>query len=115
MSRYITWLICALLSLGLMPGQLTRVLRSPSTNPNQSTQPRGHSEDEHDHAQEESLKGVCQRVSSGGPGPTRGWLVLREASTVHPREPALLAPEDVRRVFLPRRSPPPEPDSHLHA
>lgn len=119
MSRYLTWFVCVLLALGLQPGQLTRSLNAALVAQNLASQQaqgqsQGNSEEHHEHVVE-SLKGISLRARSGGPGPTRGWLVLRAALSAHPRAPESLVAEDVRRVLLPRRAPPPEPpDPHHH-
>lgn len=119
MSRYLLGLVCVLMSLGLQPGQLTRSLNAALIAQNLSSQQaqgqgQGNSEEHHEHVVE-SLKGISLRARPGGPGPTRGWLVLRAALSVHPRAPEPLVAEDVRRVLLPRRAPPPEPpDSYRH-
>lgn len=118
MSRYLTWFVCILLSLGLQPGQLTRSLNAARIAQNLASQQapgqsQGNSEEHHEHVVE-SLKGLSLRARPGGPGPTRGWLLLRASLNAHPRAPEPLVAEDVRRVLLPRRAPPPEPDSHPH-
>jgi hypothetical protein len=118
MSRYLAWFVCVLLSLGLQPGQLTRSLNAARCAQNLASQQaqgqsQSNSEENHDHAVQESLKGFSLRARPGGPGPTRGWLVLRAALNAQPAAPEPLVVEDVRRVLLPRRSPPPEPDSQL--
>lgn len=119
-SRYLVWFVCVLMSLGLQPGQLTRSLNAARVAQNLASQQapggqsQGNTEEHHDHAVE-SLKGFSLRARPGGPGPTRGWLVLRAALNAHPRAPEPLVAEDVRRVLLPRRAPPPEPpDPHSH-
>lgn len=114
MSRYLAWFVCVLLSLGLQPGQLTRSLSAALSARNatsQQGQSQSNSEEHHEDAEKESLKGFSLRARLGGPGPTRGWLVLRAALNAHPAAPQPLVAEDVRHILLPRRAPPPEPDS----
>jgi hypothetical protein len=112
LSRYLAWVICVLLSLGLQPGQLTRAFNAARCAQNVAQgQGQSNTEENHDHAVQESLKGFSLRAHPGGPGPTRGWLVLRAKLQAQPAAPEPLASEDVRRILLPRRAPPPEPDS----
>jgi hypothetical protein len=118
MSTYLAWFVCVLLSLGLQPGQLTRSLNAALCAQNLASQQaagqgqsQSNTEEHHDHAVETSLKGYSLRAHHGGPGPTRGWLLLRASLNAHPAAPEPLVAEDVRRVLLPRRAPPPEPDS----
>jgi hypothetical protein len=120
LSRYLAWFVCVLLSLGLQPGQLTRAFNAARLAQNLASQQsqgqsqgQSNNEEHHEHVVE-SLTGLSLRAHPGGPGPTRGWLVLRAALNAHPRAPEPLVAEDVRRVLLPRRAPPPEPDSHPH-
>lgn len=120
MSRYLAWFVCVLLSLGLQPGQLTRSFNAARLAQNLASQQaqgqgqsQGNSEEHQEHGVE-SLKGYSLRAHPGGPGPTRGWLLLSASFNAPPRAPEPLVSEDVRRVLLPRRAPPPEPDSHQH-
>lgn len=114
LSRILTWVICLVLSLGVQTGQLTRslnaALASRAPIGQQQGQSQSNTEEHHDHAAQESLKGIFQRAYFGGLGPTRGWLVLRAALNAHPVTPDPLVAEDVRHILLPRRSPPPEPE-----
>lgn len=102
-ATYLAWMVSVVLSLGLQQGPFSRMASAQ-----QAQSASNNSEETHDHLPELVASTVQQ--SSGGLGPTRGWLVLRTALNGQPLPPKPLTAEDPRHELLPRRAPPPEPD-----
>jgi hypothetical protein len=109
--RHASWLILAILVVGVLPGPLALVaLRS-----HHATVPCEHQESSEEQVDGEPLKLLILAQRKGHTGPTRGWLTLRAPRRQKPC-PQLLPLsdgfEDPRRVLIPLRIDPP-PDGRV--